>query len=74
MSYGFVIEPEWHPGDHDDHEGRDVDGDDVIGQLTLERHVDRQTTVIAWKKRNIPHIICIFMNFSLLITLTASKT
>jgi len=46
-SYGFVIKPEGHPRNHNDHEGRDVDGDDVVGQLTLERHVDCQTTVIA---------------------------
>ncbi len=42
-----MIEPEGHPGDHDDHEGRDVNGDDVVRQLTLERHVHCQTTVVA---------------------------
>ena len=36
---GLVVQPEGHPGDTDDHEGGDVDGDDVVGDLPLELHV-----------------------------------
>ena len=42
-----MVEPEGHPGDHDDHEGWDVDGDDVVGQLPLEGHVNSQATVVT---------------------------
>jgi len=42
-----VVQPEGHPRDHDDHEGGDVDGDDVVRQLPLERHVDSQAAVVT---------------------------
>jgi hypothetical protein len=49
--YRFVIDPEWHPWDDDDHEAGDVDGDDEEGQLTSERQFNSQTTVSTCKKK-----------------------
>ncbi len=45
--YRIMVQPEGHPGDHDDHQGGDVDGDDVVGDLALESHVHSQTAVFA---------------------------
>ena len=42
-----MVQPEGHPGDTDDHEGGDVDGDHVVGHLPLELHVDREAAVDA---------------------------
>ena len=35
----LVIQPEGHPGDTDDHEGGDIDGDNIVGYLPLELHI-----------------------------------
>ena len=50
-SYRFVVQPERHPGHHDDEKRRDVDGDDVVRDLTLEGHVNSQTGIPACKKK-----------------------
>ena len=58
-----MVQPEGHPGHADRHEGGDVDGEDVVGQLVeggcwmfddpsktdlpFEHHVHRETTVKA---------------------------
>ena len=42
-----MVQPEGHPGDADRHEGGDVDGEDVVRQLSLELHVDREAAVDA---------------------------
>ena len=34
-----MVQPEGHPGHTDDHEGGDVDGDNVVRDLPLELHV-----------------------------------
>ena len=43
-----MINPEWEPGDDDDHEGGEVDGDDVVADLPVEQEVYLQTTVLPW--------------------------
>ena len=43
----LVVQPEGHPGHTDSHEGRDVDGEDVIRQLSLELHVHREAAVYS---------------------------
>ena len=48
-----MVQPEWHPWHHDNHEGRDVVGDDVEGQLPLEYHVNSQATVLSWQQRKL---------------------
>ena len=40
-----MVQPEGHPGDADRHEGGDVDGEHVVGQLPLELHVHGQAGV-----------------------------
>ena len=42
-----MVQPEGHPGDTDRHEGGDVDGEDIVRQLSLELHVDREAAVDA---------------------------
>ena len=42
-----MVQPEGHPGDADRHEGGDVDGEDIVRQLSLELHVDREAAVDA---------------------------
>ena len=42
-----MIQPERHPRHHDNEEGWDVDGDDVIRDLALESHVHSQAAVTA---------------------------
>ena len=46
------IEPEVDPGHDDQHAARDVDGDQVVGKLSLEYQVNRQAGVLAWVKPN----------------------
>ena len=56
-----MIDPERHPGDDDDHEAGDVDGDDEEGQLTSERQFNSQTTVSTCKtKKNISNVKLVF--------------
>ncbi len=40
------IEPEVDPWDNDQHAARDVDGDEVVGELSLEHQVHRQAAVL----------------------------
>lgn len=46
-----MVQPEGHPRDHHDHEGGEVDGDDVVGYLPLEAHDHRQAAVLACEER-----------------------
>ena len=41
-----MVNPKWEPGDHDNHEGREVDGDDVVADLPGEQKVHLQATVL----------------------------
>ena len=43
------VEPETDPGDDDQHAAGHVDGDEIVGELSLEDQVDRETAVFAWK-------------------------
>ena len=43
------VQPEGDPGHDDEHAAGHVDGEQVVGELTLERQVNRQATVLAWK-------------------------
>ena len=45
--YGLGVQPEVDPGDDDEHTAGDVDGDQVVGELSLEHQVHRQTAVLA---------------------------
>ena len=56
-SHRFVVQPEWHPWHHDNHESRNVVGDDVEGQLPLEYHVNSQATVLSWQQRKLGEIL-----------------
>lgn len=49
--YRLVVEPKGHPGDHDDQEGGDVDGDDVVRDLPLKGHGQLQATVASWEEK-----------------------
>ena len=40
-----MVQPEGHPGHADDHECGDIDGDNVIRELSLELHVHAQTGI-----------------------------
>ena len=40
-----MVQPEAHPGHADDHEGGNVDGDHVVGHLSLELHVHGEAGV-----------------------------
>ncbi len=42
-----MVQPEGHPGYHDDEEGGDVDGDDVVGDLPPESHVHGEAAIGA---------------------------
>ena len=44
--YRFIVQPEGEPGDDHDHEARDVDGDDVEGELTGEHEVHPEAGVL----------------------------
>ena len=46
-----MVEPEGHPGHHDDEEGGDVDGDDVVRDLPLEGHGQLKATVASWNEK-----------------------
>ncbi len=46
-THRFVVQPEGHPGYHDNEEGGDVDGDDVVGDLPPESHVHGEAAVGA---------------------------
>ena len=47
----LVVQPEGEPGDEDDHEAGDVDGEDVEGELPGEHQVHLQAAVGAWPSR-----------------------
>ena len=42
----FVIDPEGEPGDDDDHESGEVDGDDVVAHLPGEQEVHLEAAVL----------------------------
>ena len=44
------VQPKGNPGHDHKHATGDVDGEQVVGKLTLERQVHRQATVGAWKE------------------------
>ena len=46
--YSVGVEPERHPGHDDQHATRNVDLDQVVGELALEQQVHLQTRVLAW--------------------------
>ncbi len=50
----LVIDPEGHPGDDDDHEAGDVDGDDEEGELPGEGQLNPQAAIGAcgWGKKS----------------------
>ena len=45
FTYSFVIQPEGKPGHDDDHEARNVYGDDIEGELPGEDQVHPETAV-----------------------------
>ena len=69
-----MVQPEWHPGDHDDHEGRDVDGDDVVRDLTLERHIHREATVLSCKMKEGEVFFSFLWNYEAIISVIESRT
>ena len=47
-----MVQPEGHPRGEDDDDGGEVDGEEVVGDLTLESHVHRQAAVLPCKRRH----------------------
>ena len=45
--HGIGVEPEADPGDDDKHAAGDVDGDQVVRELSLEDQLDFQATVFT---------------------------
>ena len=41
------VQPEGDPGHDDEHAARDVDGDEIVGELALEHKVNGQATVFS---------------------------
>ena len=52
-----VVEPERDPRDADDHEGGDVDGHDVVGELPLQRHLHAQAAVVAGRRLHVAVVL-----------------
>ena len=42
-----MVQPEGHPGDTDRHECGNVDGENVVRELSLKLHIHRETTVYS---------------------------
>ena len=51
LTHRLVVEPERHPRGEDDDDGGEVDGEEVVGDLTLEGHVHRQAAVLPWNRQ-----------------------
>ena len=45
--HGVHRQPEGHPGQHDDHDAGDVDGDHVVTQVTLQVKVHRDAREVV---------------------------
>jgi hypothetical protein len=48
-TYSLVVDPEWHPRYNDNHEARNVDGEDEEGQLPGKSQLHPKTAVSTWK-------------------------
>ena len=49
--HGVGVQPERHPGHDDQHAARDVDLDQVVGELALEQQVHLQTRIFACRPK-----------------------
>ena len=47
---GVLVEPEADPRHDDQHATGNIDGDKVVGELTLEDELNLQAAVFTWKK------------------------
>ena len=45
----MLVQPEGDPGHDDEHAARDVDGDEIVGELSLEDELHLETAVLSWK-------------------------
>jgi hypothetical protein len=44
------INPEAEPGYNDQHAGGDIDGEQVVGELSLQGQLHLQATVLSYKR------------------------
>ena len=57
FNYRFVINPEGEPRHNDYHEGREVDGDDVEGDLPGEQQIHLQAAVLPCSSLDITVLV-----------------
>ena len=49
LTYRFVVQPKRHPRHHHNHESWDVNSNDIIRELTLEGHINRETAIFSYE-------------------------